>query len=130
MSAPLKYAVCLHVQDDGVQRTFCLGSGESETLKVAPARKVLNISTFSKGGSIEKIGNVINLYFEGNWMPIKVLQPHVLPAGCCFSLQDCLKSRPQPNSWCYGNICAEQTPAPHNASQVERPLLCWHRTWL
>jgi hypothetical protein len=39
---------------------------------VAPTRKVLNVSTFSKGGSIEKVGNVINLYFEGNWMPIKV----------------------------------------------------------
>ena len=53
-------------------RTFSLESGNSETLRVAPTRKVLNVSTFSKGGSIEKVGNVINLYFEGNWMPIKV----------------------------------------------------------
>ncbi len=55
-----------------MQRTFHLESGESETLKVVPTRKVLSVSTFSKGGSVEKVGNVINLYFEGNWMPIKV----------------------------------------------------------
>jgi hypothetical protein len=58
-----------------VPRTFSLDSGQSETLRVAPTRKVLNVSTFSKGGSIEKVGNVINLYFEGNWMPIKVRTP-------------------------------------------------------
>lgn len=61
--------------EGAAQRTFSLESGASETLKVAPTRKVLNISTFSKGGCIEKVGNVINLYFEGNWMPIKVSQP-------------------------------------------------------
>ena len=55
-----------------MQRTFHLESGESETLKVTPTRKVLSVATFSKGGSVEKVGNVINLYFEGNWMPIKV----------------------------------------------------------
>ena len=55
-----------------MQRTFHLDSGESETLKVVPTRKVLSVSTFSKGGSVEKVCNVINLYFEGNWMPIKV----------------------------------------------------------
>ena len=59
-----------------MQRTFHLESGESETLKAVPTRKVLSVSTFSKGGSVEKVGNVINLYFEGNWMPIKVC--HVL----------------------------------------------------
>ena len=58
-----------------MQRTFHLESGESETLKVVPTRKVLSVSTFSKGGSVEKVGNVINLYFEGNWMPIKVWRP-------------------------------------------------------
>ncbi|BDA48870.1 hypothetical protein COCOBI_12-5530 [Coccomyxa sp. Obi] len=57
--------------EGAAQRTFSLECGASETLKVAPTRKVLNISTFSKGGCIEKVGNVINLYFEGNWMPIK-----------------------------------------------------------
>jgi len=60
------------VQGEAVQRTFHLESGESETLKAVPTRKVLSVSTFSKGGSVEKVGNVINLYFEGNWMPIKV----------------------------------------------------------
>ena len=62
-----------------MQRTFHLESGESETLKVTPTRKVLSVATFSKGGSVEKVGNVINLYFEGNWMPIKVCigLPHI-----------------------------------------------------
>jgi hypothetical protein len=51
------------------------------------------VATFSKGGSVEKIGNVINLYFEGNWMPIKVRidLPHI------DSLQDqktCFKATP------------------------------------
>ena len=69
-----------------MQRTFCLGSGESETLKVAPTRKVLNVGTFSKGGSVEKVGNVINLYFEGNWMPIKVLQLPVFMVVVLFLL--------------------------------------------
>ncbi len=62
-----------------MQRTFHLESGESETLKVVPTRKVLSVSTFSKGGSVEKVGNVINLYFEGNWMPIKVC--HLASSG-------------------------------------------------
>lgn len=62
-----------------MQRTFHLESGESETLKVTPTRKVLSVATFSKGGSVEKVGNVINLYFEGNWMPVKVCigLPHI-----------------------------------------------------
>lgn len=30
-----------------------------------------------KGGALEKAGNVINLLFEGNWMPVKVGRLHV-----------------------------------------------------
>ena len=44
--------------------------GVSETLKVTPQRKVLQHVTPGRGG-IGKLQNVINLHFEGNWMPIK-----------------------------------------------------------
>lgn len=70
---------CMAVQGEAVQRTFHLDSGESETLKAVPTRKVLSVSTFSKGGSVEKVCNVINLYFEGNWMPIKVWLLSIAP---------------------------------------------------
>ena len=49
-----------------------LESGVSETLKVEPVRKVLRTVMVGKGGALEKAGNVINLLFEGNWMPVKV----------------------------------------------------------
>ena len=67
------------VQGEAVQRTFHLESGESETLKAVPTRKVLSVSTFYKGGSVDKVCNVINLYFEGNWMPIKVWLKSINP---------------------------------------------------
>ena len=52
-------------------KTHSLDSGVSETLKVVPHRKLLSVAMASRGGGTEKIGNVINLHFEGNWMPIK-----------------------------------------------------------
>lgn len=54
-------------------RTNCLESGISETLKVVPRRKILQHITPGRGG-MGKVQNVINLHFEGNWMPIKVGQ--------------------------------------------------------
>ncbi len=58
--------------EDGPQRTHSLDSGDSQTLKVSPTRKVLSLISYGKGGASEKVGNVINLHFEGNWMPLKV----------------------------------------------------------
>lgn len=58
--------------EDGPQRTHSLDSGQSQTLKVSPTRKVLSLISYGKGGASEKVGNVINLHFEGNWMPLKV----------------------------------------------------------
>ena len=58
--------------EDGPQRTHSLDSGDSQTLKVSPTRKVLNLISYGKGGASEKVGNVINLHFEGNWMPLEV----------------------------------------------------------
>lgn len=50
-----------------------------ETLKVVPLRKALNFVTAVKGGSNYKVGSVINLMFEGNFLPLKVLAllPHL-----------------------------------------------------
>ncbi len=69
-----------------MQRTFCLGNGESETLKVAPKCKVLSVSTFSRGGSVEKVGSVINLFFEGNYSPITVRCS--APGGLCLGRRE------------------------------------------
>lgn len=60
-----------------------LASGVSETLKVEPVRKVLRTVVVGKGGALEKAGNVINLLFEGNWMPVKV-GPHCIGFSSCF----------------------------------------------
>ena len=67
--------------EDGPQRTHSLDSGQSQTLKVSPTRKVLSLISYGKGGASEKVGNVINLHFEGNWMPLKVccMSPATLP---------------------------------------------------
>lgn len=59
----------------GANRTFALGEGVMETLKVVPRRKALNFVTAVKGGSNYKVGSVINLMFEGNFLPLKVLPP-------------------------------------------------------
>ncbi len=56
-------------------RSFNLATGVSETLKVNPARRLLNIMMTGKHGGAKKVGNVINLHFEGNWMPIQVSFP-------------------------------------------------------
>ena len=42
-------------------------------------RKVVRTIMAGKGGALEKAGNVINLYFEGNWMPIKVWLMSISP---------------------------------------------------
>ena len=63
----------LFLQENGQPpRSFSLPSGVSETLKVQPARRLLNIMMTGKHGAAKKVGNVINLHFEGNWMPIQV----------------------------------------------------------
>ena len=56
---------------EGPLRTNSLDTGVSETLKVTPIRKVLQHISPGRGG-IGKLQNVINLHFEGNWMPIMV----------------------------------------------------------
>lgn len=56
----------------GANKNHKLPSGVSETLKVEPVRKVIRTVMVGKGGALEKAGNVINLLFEGNWMPIEV----------------------------------------------------------
>ena len=65
--------ICVAAQSSsGSHKTHMLQSGVSETLKVEPVRKVIRTVMVAKGGALEKAGNVINLLFEGNWMPIKV----------------------------------------------------------
>ena len=61
----------------GLKGTHSLDSGQSQTLKVSPTRKVLSLISYGKGGASEKVGNVINLHFEGNWMPLKVCCLHI-----------------------------------------------------
>ena len=67
----------LHIlQESGHPPRSCnLATGVSETLKVNPARRLLNIMMTGKHGGAKKVGNVINLHFEGNWMPIQVTFP-------------------------------------------------------
>lgn len=61
------------LQEDGrPPKSFSLATGVSETLKVNPARRLLNIMMTGKHGAAKKVGNVINIHFEGNWMPIQV----------------------------------------------------------
>jgi hypothetical protein len=56
----------------GSPKTYALGEGVMETLKVVPTRKAVNFLTAVKGGSNFKVGSVINLMFEGNFLPLKV----------------------------------------------------------
>jgi hypothetical protein len=52
---------------------YCLDNGESESLRVVPATKKLNIVQLTNAATgAERMGNMINLHFEGNWMPIRV----------------------------------------------------------
>lgn len=73
---PSRYSlIVLYLTQDGDRppsRSYSLSTGVSETLKVEPARRLLNIMMNGKHGSAKKVGNVINLHFEGNWMPIQV----------------------------------------------------------
>ena len=70
---------CCVLQEDGRPPKSCsLATGVSETLKVSPARRLLNIMMTGKHGAAKKVGNVINLHFEGNWMPIQVCTLSVL----------------------------------------------------
>lgn len=72
--AHLAIIAVLGVQVDGQPpKSFNLSTGVSETLKVNPARRLLNIMMTGKHGAARKVGNVINLHFEGNWMPIQVV---------------------------------------------------------
>lgn len=71
-------------------RTNSLDSGVSETLKVAPQRKVLQHITPERGG-VGKVQNVINLHFEGNWMPIKVAVSR--PPGLSCLSNTCVAAR-------------------------------------
>lgn len=51
---------------------FMLENGASETLRVAPASKRLNFMQFTSAiTGTERLGSVINLHFEGNWMPVR-----------------------------------------------------------
>ena len=69
---------CAMQSDPRLMKTHSLDSGVSETLKVVPHRKLLSVAMASRGGGTEKIGNVINLHFEGNWMPIKASSTRLL----------------------------------------------------
>ena len=78
----------------GPVRTHSLNTGVSETLKVTPQRKVLTHVSPGHGG-IGKVQNVINLHFEGNWMPIKVRyhsSRYSPSSSCCSCKCDTLKS--------------------------------------
>ena len=68
--------------DPRLMKTHSLDSGVSETLKVVPHRKLLSVAMASRGGGTEKIGNVINLHFEGNWMPIKASPTAIRQSQC------------------------------------------------
>jgi len=51
---------------------YALDNGSSETLKISPVTKRLNfLHTTSAATGVERIGSVIDLHFEGNWMPIR-----------------------------------------------------------
>ncbi|KAL0018632.1 hypothetical protein WJX77_009530 [Trebouxia sp. C0004] len=63
-------------------RSFNLATGVSETLQVNPARRLLNIMMTGKHGGAKKVGNVINLHFEGNWMPIQDVAVSVVGKYC------------------------------------------------
>ena len=75
----------------GPVRTHSLDTGVSETLKVTPQRKVLQHVTPGRGG-IGKLQNVINLHFEGNWMPIKATLLAARLLLCPTALCPCVSS--------------------------------------
>ena len=77
--SPSGFQECSVLQEGGrPPKSYSLATGVSETLKVNPARRLLNIMMTGKHGAAKKVGNVINLHFEGNWMPIQVRIPSVL----------------------------------------------------
>ena len=60
-------------REEGVSRSrvYTLETGESETLKVVPVMKRLDfVQSPQINASTQRLGSVINLHFEGNWMPI------------------------------------------------------------
>ena len=71
---------------EGPLRTNSLDTGVSETLKVTPIRKVLQHVSPGRGG-IGKLQNVINLHFEGNWMPIMVGNTSLPSRKCASSIR-------------------------------------------
>jgi len=58
---------------------YSLENAKSEALKVTPAMKKLNFVQFSSSllGS-ERTGSMINLHFEGNWMPVRDVSVNVV----------------------------------------------------
>lgn len=58
---------------------FTLDNGVSETLRVAPATKRLTFMQFtSAAAGTERYGSVINMHFEGNWMPMRDVAVNVV----------------------------------------------------
>jgi hypothetical protein len=51
---------------------YALDNGASETLRVAPATKRMTFMQRANTTGSERLSSVINLHFEGNWMPIRV----------------------------------------------------------
>jgi hypothetical protein len=58
---------------------FTLDNGSSETLRISPVTKRLNfLHSTSTATGVERIGSVIDLHFEGNWMPIRDVAVNVV----------------------------------------------------
>ncbi len=58
---------------------YTLDNGSSETLRISPVTKRLNfLHSTSTATGVERIGSVIDLHFEGNWMPIRDVAVNVV----------------------------------------------------
>ena len=66
-------------RNSGRTPVFTLDNGGSETLRVAPITKRLNfLQSSSTATGVERVGSVIDLHFEGNWMPIRDVAVNVV----------------------------------------------------
>lgn len=58
---------------------YALDNGSSETLRISPVTKRLNfLHSTSAATGVERISSVIDLHFEGNWMPIRDVAVNVV----------------------------------------------------
>ena len=61
------------VQETSLHRRFCLESGDSETLRIQPVRRVIHLSTFSK------VPPYLNPMYDLYYLPQHLLQGAALP---------------------------------------------------